>query len=134
MIDSNESAKLLIQNIAHFAQAEVTLFTTQTMKKIIDIYRCALGVNEILSGHFSPPKTILSSLQLNYIHFLQLKNKINPKRSLNKINIEDIKVGSKIWKEKRSISSFNRHLDHYKLSLATNGLYKKESNNKSNII
>ena len=77
--DPNKSAKLLIKKTAHFFQAEGSLFTTQIMKKIIDIDRCVTGVDEILSGNFSNPKNILTPLQLKYFHILQQKNKINPK-------------------------------------------------------
>ena len=45
--------------------------------------------------------------------------------------MEDIKEGYTNWKEKTSISPFNRHLGHYKSLLAIDGTSKKYQNTAS---
>ena len=57
--------------------------------------------------------------------------KIRPKGAPETININDIKVGFKNWKEKTSTSPSNRHFGHYKALLAADGKSMKYQNKSS---
>jgi hypothetical protein len=109
--------RLLARNIAHFGQAQGTLFTTNYFQNLFGYSGVTSETEHLLGNDFEqdiyPPMTRCATTLLNILS----SNKRLPPIS-TKIPISDFSKGLRKWSEGTSTSPSGRHLGHYRCLFA----------------
>jgi hypothetical protein len=105
---------LLARNIAHFGQAQGTLFTTQRLQDLFGY----CGVNKTVEKLFQGKRHTYSKIDLSPGGTTLLSNKDNLPEIPSAISLKTFTSAMHKWSECTSTSPSGRHLGHHKCLVA----------------
>ena len=96
--------------------------------KLIGHDGCSEGADAVLQGTTYTSHMKITPLQRTYFSNLQFKKNKTKSNIKDTVSIKDMNDRYKTWKESTSTSPSNRHLDHYKSLLSSDGTKQYSTN------